>query len=45
LGLLFHLSIEYALNLPMFSWDVLTAYILFVDPSYLAHLRRTAIVA
>jgi hypothetical protein len=33
LGLLFHLSIEYALNLPMFSWDVLTAYILFVDPS------------
>jgi hypothetical protein len=32
LGLLFHLSIEYALNLPMFSWDVLTAYILFVDP-------------
>jgi hypothetical protein len=45
LGLLFHLSIEYALNLPMFSWDVLTAYILFVDPSYLAHLRRTATVA
>jgi hypothetical protein len=36
LGLLFHLSIEYALNLPMFSWDVLTAYILFVDPSDLA---------
>ena len=45
LGLLFHLSIEYALNLPMFSSDVLTAYILFVDPSYLAHLRRTATVA
>jgi hypothetical protein len=33
LGLLFHLSIEYALNLPMFSWDVLKAYILFFDPS------------
>jgi Vitamin K-dependent gamma-carboxylase len=48
LGLLFHLSIEYALNLPMFSWDVLTAYILFVDPSDLSdlvHRRRSAIVA
>jgi hypothetical protein len=32
LGLLFHLSIEYAFNLPLFSWDVLTAYVLFVDP-------------
>jgi Vitamin K-dependent gamma-carboxylase len=31
-GLLFHLSIEYSFNLPMFEWDVLTAYILFVDP-------------
>src|ERR1700722_19170556 len=38
LGLLFHLSIEYALNLPMFSWDVFTAYILFVDPSDLSAL-------
>jgi Vitamin K-dependent gamma-carboxylase len=37
LGLLFHLSIDYALNLPMFSWDVLTAYILFVDPADLDH--------
>ncbi len=48
LGLLFHLSIEYALNLPMFSWDVLTAYVLFVDPSGLsdlAHRGRAAIVA
>ena len=32
LGLMFHLAIEYALNLPMFSWDVLSAYILFVYP-------------
>jgi hypothetical protein len=32
LGLLFHLSIEYAFNLPMFSWDVLSAYVLFIDP-------------
>ena len=36
LGLLFHLAIEYALNLPMFSWDVLAAYILFIDPADLA---------
>ena len=40
LGLLFHLSIEYALNLPMFSWDILTVYILFVDPSDLSDLVR-----
>lgn len=33
LGLLFHLSIEYALNVPMFEWDILTAYVLFVDPA------------
>jgi hypothetical protein len=32
LGLLFHLCLEYWLNIPMFQWDVLTAYVLFVDP-------------
>jgi hypothetical protein len=32
-GVLFHLSVEYALNLPMFEWDVLTAYVLFLDPA------------
>jgi hypothetical protein len=31
-GLLFHLGLEYSLNIPMFQWDVLCAYILFVDP-------------
>jgi hypothetical protein len=40
LGLLFHLCIEYTLNIPMLSWDVLTAYILFVDPSDLEHWWR-----
>jgi hypothetical protein len=43
LGLFFHLCIEYALNLPMFAWDVLTAYVLFIDPADLANfpgLRR-----
>jgi hypothetical protein len=36
LGLLFHLSLEYAFNLPMFQWDVLSAYVLFIDPADLA---------
>ncbi len=36
LGLLFHFSLEYAFNLPMFQWDVLTAYVLFIDPADLA---------
>lgn len=31
LGLLFHLSLEYSLNIPLFQWDILSAYILFVD--------------
>jgi hypothetical protein len=30
-GLLFHLSLEYALNIPMFQWDMLCAYPLFFD--------------
>jgi Vitamin K-dependent gamma-carboxylase len=41
LGVLFHLSIDYAFNFPLFSWDVLTAYVLFVDPADLkAAIRR-----
>ena len=31
LGLLLHLSLEYSLNIPLFQWDILSAYILFVD--------------
>ncbi|MGB8540483.1 MAG: HTTM domain-containing protein [Candidatus Acidiferrales bacterium] len=31
IGLVFHLSIEYSMNIPMFQWDVLTAYVLFID--------------
>jgi Vitamin K-dependent gamma-carboxylase len=31
LGVLFHLFLEYSLNIPMFQWDILSAYILFVD--------------
>ncbi|HEY3988880.1 MAG TPA: HTTM domain-containing protein [Acidobacteriaceae bacterium] len=33
LGLLFHLTLEYALNLPMFEWDILAAYVLFIEPA------------
>jgi len=31
-GLIFHFWLEYSLNIPMFQWDILTAYVLFVDP-------------
>ena len=33
LGMLFHLFLEYSLNVSLFEWDVLSAYILFVDPT------------
>ena len=35
-GVLFHLSLEYAINVPLFQWDVLSAYVLFIDPADLA---------
>ena len=38
LGLFFHLSLEYAFNIPMFQWDVLAAYVLFIDPVDLGRL-------
>ncbi|MGA7632712.1 MAG: HTTM domain-containing protein [Terriglobales bacterium] len=31
LGLLFHLWLEYSLNIPLFQWDILSAYVLFID--------------
>ncbi len=31
MGLIFHLCIEYLMNIPMFQWDVLSAYVLFID--------------
>jgi hypothetical protein len=37
LGVLFHLWLEYSLNVPLFQWDILTAYVLFVDAN---DLRR-----
>jgi hypothetical protein len=44
LGLLFHLWLEYSLNIPLFQWDILSAYILFIDgddlSDYLSSVRR-----
>ena len=40
LGLMFHLWLEYSLNVPLFQWDVLSAYILFVDPTHLTGVWR-----
>jgi hypothetical protein len=42
LGLLFHLCLEYAFNIPMFQWDILTAYVLFIEPSDLNRVWRVA---
>lgn len=40
LGVCFHLCLEYALNVPMFQWDILSAYILFVDPADIARAQE-----
>jgi hypothetical protein len=32
LGLLFHLFLEYRLDVPLFQWTVLSAYVLFIEP-------------
>jgi hypothetical protein len=45
LGCGFHLCLEYAFNIPMFQWDILSAYVLFIDPADLerawARFRHT----
>jgi hypothetical protein len=33
LGILFHLFLEYALNIQLFQWIILATYVTFVDPS------------
>jgi hypothetical protein len=40
LGVFFHLCLEYALNLPMFEWDILAAYVLFVEPADIERVWR-----
>jgi hypothetical protein len=42
LGLLFHLSLEYAFNLPIVQWDIQSAYILFVRPDDIERWWATA---
>jgi Vitamin K-dependent gamma-carboxylase len=42
LGLAFHLWLEYSLNIPMFQWDILSAYILFVDAKDLSRFSGHA---
>jgi len=39
-GVLFHLTLEYALNVPMFQWEMISAYVLFVDPADLERAGR-----
>lgn len=41
-GVLFHLLIEYSLNIPMFEWDVLSAYVLFIEPEDLTRAWERA---
>jgi hypothetical protein len=38
IGAFFHLCLEYSLNVPIFQWDVLSAYVLFIDPKDLTRL-------
>ena len=32
LGVALHLCLEYSLNIPLFQWEILSAYVLFIDP-------------
>jgi len=32
----FHLSIEYAMNIPLFQWVILAGYVTFIDPADLS---------
>jgi hypothetical protein len=40
LGVLLHLSFEYCLNIPLFQWEILSAYVLFIDPEDLERALR-----
>lgn len=39
-GVVLHLCFEYSLNVPLFQWEVLSAYVLFIDPKDLERLWR-----
>jgi Vitamin K-dependent gamma-carboxylase len=38
LGVMFHLWLEYSINVPLFEWDVLAAYVLFIEPDDMARV-------
>lgn len=40
LGLILHLCLEYSLNIPLFQWEILSAYVLFIDPEDLKRAWR-----
>ncbi|HXZ11735.1 MAG TPA: HTTM domain-containing protein [Candidatus Sulfotelmatobacter sp.] len=40
LGILFHLWLEYSLNVPLFQWEILSAYVLFIEPADLTRIWR-----
>lgn len=40
IGVILHLCFEYALNVPLFQWEVLAAYVLFIDPEDLERAAR-----
>lgn len=42
LGVILHLCFEYSLNIPLFQWEILSAYVLFIDPKDLARVGRYA---
>jgi Vitamin K-dependent gamma-carboxylase len=42
LGLLFHLCLEYLFNIPLFQWDILAGYVLFIDPADIARAGNWA---
>jgi len=41
-GLMLHLVLEYSLNIPLFQWEVLSAYVLFIDPRDLMRVMARA---
>jgi hypothetical protein len=42
LGVGLHLWLDYSLNIPLFQWDILSAYILFVDPNDIVRVWKWA---
>lgn len=40
MGVFFHLCLEYCLNIPLFQWEILSAYVLFIDPRDLERVGK-----